>query len=127
MDSRLIVQVIERPASTFAELLLQRAKISHIPVLGELVAVDEPDVDGVDRNLLAGRRHAEKSPAMGSAPSIAGDDLVATENAVLNRNTKVGKGLASALQPAMLRIGLGEPRLQRGGVAGINCCHVAIA
>ena len=82
-------------------------------MLGEPVALDTPDVYSADRNLLAGRRYREKSPAMGSAPCIAGDDLVAGENAVLDRDTKIRKGLASALQPAMLRIGLGEQCLER--------------
>jgi hypothetical protein len=86
-------------------------------VLGELVAVDAPCVDSADRNLLAGRRDAEKSPAVGSAPGIAGDDLVAAENAVLDRDTKIQKCLTSALQSAMLRIGLGKQRLQRAAVS----------
>ena len=73
-------------------------------MLGEPAAVDAPDVDSADRNLLTGRRDAEKSPAVGSAPGIAGDDLVATENAVLYRDTKIRKCLASTLQPAMLRV-----------------------
>jgi hypothetical protein len=50
-------------------------------------AFDAPDVDRANRNLLAGRRDAEKGPAVGSAPGIAGDDLVAAENAVLDRDT----------------------------------------
>jgi hypothetical protein len=57
---------------------------------------------------------------VGSTPGIAGDDLVAAENAVLDRDTKIRKCLVSALQPAMLRVGVGEQRLQRGGVAALT-------
>jgi hypothetical protein len=107
-------------------LLLQCAEIDHVPVLGELFGLDTPDVYRMDRHLLTGRRDAEKSPAVRPAPGIAGDDLVACKNAILDRDMKIRKGLASVLQPAMLRIGLGEQRLQRGNVASVDGRHVPV-
>src|ERR1700754_2197135 len=72
-----------------AELLLQPRNIHHVPVLGKLAVLDAPDIDRAPAHALAGWRKAQHGLRVRSGERRAHDDLVGTEDAVLEARLEI--------------------------------------
>src|SRR4051812_16957684 len=71
------------------ELLHQREKIGHAPVLGDFAVAYAHDIDGLELNGAAGRRHAQKFSPMRAVISLVGRHAVAIGQLPMNVGVKI--------------------------------------
>src|SRR5260370_9610535 len=70
--------------TTPPELLLQSRVVDDVPMLGELPALDAPDIDGPEREAPPGRRDAQQRLGVRRGEGHARDHLVAGDDPVLH-------------------------------------------
>ena len=106
-------------------------------MFSQLAALDTPDIDRTELDLLAGRLNAEKFAALGSAVGASRDDPVPTEDTVLDDQVQVGqrrekalrifnlRGEAGRTATGALQIRIGENARERTGVMCIRSRDIA--
>src|SRR5919108_3805733 len=96
------------------DLLQQHEHVELAPVLDDLAAGDADDVDTAKGNLPAGGRHPHPLGSMRSGEGLAGDDLVALDDHVVDDDLVVRKGLSKRRREHLVSLpGRGQTRRSR--------------
>src|SRR5690242_17612960 len=86
-----------RQWSDGAQLLHDRVKICHAPMLADLTVDDAHCIDGLEADFGACASDAEKIPSMRAVISLEGGDDVAVDPLPMNLRREIREGFSQAL------------------------------
>jgi hypothetical protein len=85
------------PRGPSAKLLHEGIEIGHSPVFSDLAVTHPHDVDRLELNLVASRRHAQELSPVRAVISLIGRHAVAIGELPMNLGMKVGKSAPQGL------------------------------